>query len=160
MLQRQKLWYTKQAEVEGVESLPTEVLDWSVAIACANHDVQNALKWSLASCSEDGTVARRLFISVASVRNGFNHLHKRVVSFVSSKLVLSDKAYDPYAVYRFWSNLSVEPEVSNLLSEMNLVWEEGELQVDRKAGPITAQLVQKVAGCIIALMTFTKFTDS
>eukprot|EP00974_Lingulodinium_polyedra_P040817 3922525-Lingulodinium_polyedra.AAC.1 len=43
LFQRQKLWYAKQAELQEVESLATEVLDWTVGVACANHDVQNAL---------------------------------------------------------------------------------------------------------------------
>eukprot|EP00974_Lingulodinium_polyedra_P099194 9610732-Lingulodinium_polyedra.AAC.1 len=43
LLQRQKLWYSVESSKQGLEALPTEVLDWSVAMACANHDTQNAL---------------------------------------------------------------------------------------------------------------------
>eukprot|EP00974_Lingulodinium_polyedra_P115114 11147896-Lingulodinium_polyedra.AAC.1 len=65
-MQRQRLYFEVEAAKAGVECLPTEVLDWTVAVACANHDVQNALKWSLSCYADSGNVARRLFITIAS----------------------------------------------------------------------------------------------
>eukprot|EP00974_Lingulodinium_polyedra_P084537 8182968-Lingulodinium_polyedra.AAC.1 len=72
-----------------IRDSPTEVLDWAVGVGCANHDVQNAIKWSLACLVDTGVVVRNLFISVAALRNGFNYLHAHAASFVAEKLQLS-----------------------------------------------------------------------
>ena len=45
LLQRQKLYDAREAFMANVEAVPTEVLDWCVCLGCANHDVQNSLKW-------------------------------------------------------------------------------------------------------------------
>eukprot|EP00974_Lingulodinium_polyedra_P086937 8427603-Lingulodinium_polyedra.AAC.1 len=68
-MQRQKLYYARQAERQGVDTVPSEVLDFTVAVACANHDCQNAIKWSPTKHCEDGLVQRNLFIAIAASRN-------------------------------------------------------------------------------------------
>eukprot|EP00969_Alexandrium_andersonii_P062172 2739392-Alexandrium_andersonii.AAC.1 len=64
MFQRHKVFY----EVGGVGAEgqdPSwklqELLDWPVAVGCANHDVQNALKWSLMPLSQ-GDVLHQLYV--------------------------------------------------------------------------------------------------
>ena len=78
LMQRQKAWNAQQASVDNVDCLPTDVIDWPVAVACANHDIQNGLKWSLATHAQSGSVVRSLYIAIAGCRNGFNHLHHKV----------------------------------------------------------------------------------
>ena len=123
-----------KAQQSGLEAHPLEVLDWCVTLGCANHDAQNALKWSLASLTDEGNVVRRLWITVAATRNGFHFLHAKVPTFVAQKLHLSDQDFDTQQVTSFWATLGVHPQVAYVLGQLNLVWVDGCIDVSPKHG--------------------------
>ena len=135
------------------------VMGWSVAVGCANHDAQTALKWSVSHIWQ-WVCFRKLFISIAACRNGFNHLHRKVGAFVAQHLYLSDKAFNRSQVESFLGKLGVDNEVAQFMANINLEWHDGGLWVHESAGPITGKLIEQVALCLVSLMSFPKFSDS
>ena len=84
-----------------------DLQDWVVCTACANHDAQNALKWSLMSVSSDVEVVHKLHIIIESLRNSFDLILDRLAKFVAGKLRFDDGDDDRGDAYRFEVNLGV-----------------------------------------------------
>ena len=47
-------------------------MDWPIGLGCVNHDVQNALKWSLSLLSSLPDVLKRMLVAISSVRNSYD----------------------------------------------------------------------------------------
>lgn len=136
-----------------------ELLDWVVATPCANHDVQNSLKWGMLSVSGDPEILGRLHIAIESIRNGFDLLFQGLGHFVLSFLSFAPAVDDPQMVYSCWVNLGVDSETADMLSDLNLWWHNGRLQVgERHLEDPT--LVEKITGAMLSVFRVRKFTDS
>ena len=161
--QKHALYYELAGGEEGKsgEVALADLQDWVIATGCANHDSQNALKWSLVGHSQEGEVITKLHVSIESLRNAYNHLHSHLNAFVCSSLCFVDAAHDPSEVYQFWIDLGVESGVAELLAELNLQWEpsSGQLQVHASQAS-REDLTEAISGVILTLLRFKKFTDS
>ncbi len=140
MAQRHQLFYeVKMSEADsGGDWSLMGLLDWVVAVGCANHDVQNALKWSLYSLSEEGEVIKKMYTVIVALRNGFDLLHARLASFVTAHLRLEEAPFDVGEVYSFWINIGVDPDVAQILADLNLQWKDDHLVVN--ARPTTVSI--------------------
>lgn len=159
--QRTALYYEVAAAggpKEGEVAL-AELLDWVVVTPCANHNVQNSLKWGMLSVATDPELLSHLHIAIESVRNGFDLLYQRLGAFVAGSLTFVANTDDPQKVYAFWVNLGVDSETADTLADLNLWWHMGRLQVDerRVSDP---DLAEKVIGAMLSVFRFKKFTDS
>ena len=78
----------------GIDGGLSDLLDWHVSIVCGNHDGQNAPKWGLRLLGLDqSAVHKKLFVTIASLRNSFNlvegHIHQFVVGNISLGLQIT-----------------------------------------------------------------------
>eukprot|EP00971_Amphidinium_carterae_P326544 6457407-Amphidinium_carterae.1 len=78
LIYRRHMMHHDTAEQEDeADRVLGRVKDCMVFTPCANHDAQNALKWSLQPYSSK-EVLRDLFIYIESLRNGYEHLVRGV----------------------------------------------------------------------------------
>ena len=74
-----------------------ELTDWAVGTGCCAHDMQNALKWALASAASPEDV-QNLRIVVESLRNSFNILLARLPEFLTRHLAFVDSRADRFVL--------------------------------------------------------------
>lgn len=79
--QRHGLYREVAAEAGGQGELG-KLLDWVISTGCANHDAQNGLKWGLAWLDCGDEAAKKLYIAIESVRNGFDLVLKHMPAFL------------------------------------------------------------------------------
>ena len=161
--QRHALYYELLGggEEKSGELALADLQDWVIGTGCANHDSQNALKWSLVGHSQEGEVITKLHVSIESLRNGYNHLHTHLKAFVCSSLCFVDATHDPSEVYQFWIDLGVESGMAELLAELNLWWEPSSSQLQVHASQASRDdLTEVISSAILTLLRFKKFTDS
>ena len=160
-LQRHALYH--EPSVVGAEKVGARALDdlqdWVVCTACANHDAQNALKWSLMNVSSDVEVVHKLHIIIESLRNSFDLILDRLAKFVADKLRFDDGDYDRGDAYRFWVTLGVRSDVADVLADLNLSYEGGYLRV-HVSHVGSAGLYEKITGAMLVVFKFKRFTDS
>ena len=160
--QRHDLFHASRAE-EGVpeaDVMLTRLKDWFVTSPCSNHDAQNALKWGMKSVGHDEEISKKLHVAVEALRNSFDAIHGCMASFVSTYLAFVD---DPPGsrdqAYAFWTNLSVDPDVANVLADLNLRWESGRLLASSRRR-FDEDLLQQISYCLVSVCRFKSFTDS
>ena len=62
------------------------LMSWYVSSGCVDHDIHNALKWSIHSQLEDKEFMKRVWKCVASVRRGFHCLVDHVVGWIANTI--------------------------------------------------------------------------
>jgi hypothetical protein len=163
--QRHAMYHAVQRQNPASDWTPVqECLDWVVGTPCANHDCQNALKWSLkAVLDEEDTaqVVHALHIAIASVRNGFDLLHAHLGAFVGETLDFweGDQETPEDTSYQFWLCLGVDAEIAQILAGLNLFWSGDKLRVARRCRE-DPMLLEKITHCILHVCRFKQFTDS
>ena len=139
----------------------SRLTNWQVLTPCCNHDVQNALKWSLSRHVDNTEALKDLFIAVASLRNAFDLLHGHIADFLGRCLEPVDEPDEYEESYRYWTDIGVESVVAEQLAELSVRWHNGRLRV--RAGSDAASqgsLVGRVAALIMAVLRFRKFAES
>eukprot|EP00971_Amphidinium_carterae_P343493 6483258-Amphidinium_carterae.1 len=137
--------------------------EWSdllVFTACANHDTQNALKWSLQAWSSK-EILRDLFIYMESMRNGFDYMYKGVTSFVRKtlRIELDDEADPDDEVRQLWQYLCSDAGKISELTDLSLRWRNGELIVKASAAA-RESLAGDVCNALWFLMRFKRASES
>jgi hypothetical protein len=160
-LQRHALYH--ELAGDGGEKVGAHALndlhDWVVCTACANHDAQNALTWSLMNVSSYDDVVRKLHIAIESLRNSYDLIHARLAKFVQDTLRFDDGDYDRGEAYRVWVALGVKSDVADALVDLTLKYEGGYARVHvSHVGSVG--LYEKVTGAMIVIFKFKRFTDS
>lgn len=102
-----------------------EYLEFVVITPCALHDSQNAFRWAFFEDCKDRALMRDLYISVESLRNSADILSSRLASFIAEHLVFVDENGAEWKELRreLWMGLDVEPEVADILVELELTWD-------------------------------------
>ena len=155
------LYHLKAIGSEGGKAggLP-DLLDWNVSTACGNHDGQNALKWGLRLLGLDQpAVHKKLWVTIASLRNRFNLVQDFIHHFVVNHLSLEPRIADYSTLYSFWVDLGVEVEAAESLAELGLMWVGGKCYVDRAVAG-RAGLIARVEHCIRTGLKLKQFSDS
>ena len=142
------------------EAILSQMTDWVVTTACANHDCQNALKWGLAWLQTSEDLTKKLHIAIASLRNGYDLLLKHLLNFVLEYLQLVDDDFEvANSLETYWACLGVEPEVASDLSRLGLRWHQGKLLLFRSAAS-THGFMDSIRAALLSVFRFKSFTDS
>ena len=161
-LQRLALW--QEAQPAGSGGLGGAVVSklkcWQVVTACANHDAQNGLRWSLKAISADEDIPKRLHVVIASLRHSFDLLHGELDRFVVKRLrFVPDDPIGHQHRYSYWVALGADSDAAEMLADLALWWSDGALEVsDRHAA--SPELFQRVSLLMWTLCRFKDFTDS
>ena len=135
--------------------------DWQVLTPCCNHDIQNAMTWSLSRHIESTEGLKDLFIAIASLRNAFDLLVGHLKVFLESCLELVDEADDHDESFMYWVALGVDTCVAEQLADLSLRWHNGRLRVHvADQVDVQASLVGRVSDLMMALFRFKKFSES
>ena len=129
---------------------------WSIE-GCFGHDCHNGLKWGVFDLLKDKETVRDAYISVESLRNGFDALTKNLEDFVKLNLVYEDSSMAHW--HELWISLGLSGDWLDIAVELQLRFEDGSLKVavrcESKLG-----LVNQITTFIMHLFKFSKFTDS
>ena len=160
LLQRHVLYHQtlKADDPSGVAYL-AELLDWPTATACCNHDVQNALKWSLQKHTDGADGIKDIFVAIESLRNGFSLLHAHLRGFIHARLDFDGAEFSVDDGFAFWSVLGVDPAVASELAELNFRWSGDRLLVNAAARSVDG-LIERVSTLMMTVLQFQKFSDS
>jgi hypothetical protein len=157
--QRLQAYYTPGVGPElGEHRTLQELTDWPLGTGCCAHDMQNALKWALASAASAEDL-QSLHIVVESLRNSFDILLSRLPAFLSKHLVFVDPPGDTEPVATFWRNLGVEADMVDEVAEVNPWWAEGKLQVSSAVTQDPAG-IEQVSHVLLYLCKWRQFSDS
>lgn len=148
LLQRHAQWHDRQrrtAEVSGSSEVRAMaqrrfLLDWPMAIACANHDTHNAAQWSVSPLvPELESSLSSLHIAVESLRNSYDHIQGNLRGWLSKRVRFVDTSgVDDEEVATLWRALGVDEDWLPTYVLFKPVWRDGRLEVsdavrDRKA---------------------------
>jgi len=154
--QRHDLFHASRAE-EGVpeaDVMLTRLKDWFVNSPCSNHDAQNTLRWGMQSVGHDAEISKKLHVAVEALRNSFDAIHGCMASFVSTYLsFVDDPPESRDQAYAFWTNLSVDHDVANVLADLNLRWESGRLLASSRRR-FDEDLLQQISYCLVSVCRF------
>ena len=157
LFQRHQKYHNELRRTQPEEAEVLGLLDWWVATPCCNHDVHNALKWSLSKHIDGADGINDLYVAIESLRNSFDLLHGFLKTFIQEALEPTAAPYDVGAVSRFWTLLGVAPDIVDLLTELNLHWSGGRLFVS-KASMEHPDAIERVSTAMLHVFRFRKFT--
>ena len=138
-LERQtRLWHEMQPVPEPPKGVKKSVMALSelvVVTPCALHDAQNGFRWGLLSSCKDTQLMRDLYISVESLRNSMDLLSSRLAGWLTSVLCLVEPRDVQWQDDRraLLEALAVDPEIAELLLELQLDWDGRRLNYSREA---------------------------
>ena len=134
--------------------------DWVVSTGCGAHDCQNSLKWSVAGLLTDASAGLKdLFIVVASLKNSFDLLVNHMPAFLREKVAFQTAPCDHSEVSEFWCAMGVEPDVLEVLCDLQPVWQDGTLWISNKHRD-SPNLMEQLSGVMLYLFRFRKFSES
>ncbi len=161
--QKSELWYDimSGSGPKSVELVKMQLSEIHLATPCANHDTQNALKWSLQPAADMGTaVHKNLFVAVASVRNSYDLIAAKLPVFVMGRLTpVADIQVDSESWFLFWTRCGVSDQLALKLCDVSLHYSEGKLKFFAKHSGKPG-FAEDMVETILAVFTFTQFTDS
>jgi hypothetical protein len=72
---------------------------------------------------------RCAFVCVESLRQGYNELIVHLPGWIALRLVYEDSAED---FFPLWTLIGVQPEIADLLCELQLIFQNGTLKVAQR----------------------------
>ena len=145
---------------ETQADLPTTLLkltSWVTSSACCNHDVHNALKWSVLEYTKDPVALRGSFIVVESLRNGYSLLVKNVNLWLAEVIVYAD--WEGFPCRECYTLLGLDPEFTELATDLQMRFEDGHLKIAEK-WKHEAEVTEMVVTTLLHIWKFKKFSDS
>jgi hypothetical protein len=138
--------------------LELEMADLIIGVGCRCHDIQNSLKWALASTGIPQDL-KDLHVVVESLRNSFSLLLQYLPAFLESSLAFRHSSVSTDVVEAFWRDLGVDADMVELFGEVNPQWGGNQLWVNQDlAGQ--DDVIRKVSHCMIYLCKWRHFNDS
>lgn len=159
--QRHKAWYTPGLGPElGEAASLLELTDWCLGAGCCCHDVQNSVKWSLASSlPAHAQATQELHIVIEALRNSFLLLVCRLPAFLSGHLAFSNEPYDVEQVAPFWRALGIETHMAEQIADISPWWSEGRLWVNGSLAQ-DPDSMQKISCVLLYMSKWRRFCDS
>ena len=133
------------------------LLSWYVSNGCCDHDVHNALKWSVHSNITDKSFMKEIWKSFASLRSGFSLLVQHAGSWISSFIVWREWAFVQQEA--LWAMLNLPPTLREELIELQLRWEDGSLCVHPRHQSQVG-IIKRIEVILLKLWGFKDWTDS
>jgi len=89
---------------------------WYCSAACALHDGQNALKWSLYFYMSDASLMKNTHVMIAALRNSYEQLATHLGGWLQESVVFEeDDTYEKQTWSSLWVALGVLPQYVELL---------------------------------------------
>jgi len=136
---------------------------WTVCVACAEHDCQNALKWALIPMLSAGCNVKLLYKNlhkaVAGVRDSFgyftDHIHGWVADVQWREVSMEDQCH----YYELWCVLGVPWELATLLARLGLDYS-GETLWCNIENQHDEDIYETIAGAIMGVLLWRKFAET
>eukprot|EP00971_Amphidinium_carterae_P007611 150843-Amphidinium_carterae.1 len=140
-----------------------ELLDWPLVAPCILHDVHNSLKWSIASVVGKPEALSHLHLCTCSLRDSFTAIFGVLPAFIASHLeaVKTLSVLELTAWRAFWLCMDIEPEVIDVLCELQLRWSvKDEKLMFCERWSTKPDLPDVVFSCLAGVFRFKVFTES
>jgi len=133
---------------------------WYCSAACALHDGQNALKWSLYFYMSDASLMKNTHVIIAALRNSYEQLATHLGGWLQESVVFEeDDTYEKQTWSSLWVALGVLPQYVELLLQLQLRWRDGFLRVSREQQD-RAGVMEDISMIVLAMLQFDNFSDS
>ena len=147
------------------ESWALSLMEWTLIVPCALHDLHNGLKWSLFDVFQDGGMIKDTWIIFQSVRNSFNDIQRQIplwlLTGVSS---VPDAALPPpEQLASFWKALGLdEDKVQQLSHEMRLFFdpESKTLKASARWAGEGGHVMEELSSVLIFFQECKSFSES
>ncbi len=130
-------------------------LDWFCCTGCPYHDITGAVRWALVEWTSADLLSD-IHIFIASLRNGFAFIARKILLFVMSHLrprvveSASDEATN------FWIRLGIDSEMLDIIISVDLHWDGVSLWFNASALSELDSIAQ-VTSIIFFLFRFSDF---
>ena len=150
---------------EGTEELGASApliaaLDFVFTRPDVLHDCATAFKWGAKAFTESDT-AKDLFITIASIRNSYDHLmnnvHKWLPTVTSFKD--SDELVPAEVLAQLWRALGVEDDIAEVLVRHRVVWRGERLEVAASSRDAPG-FVDELLASLMGVWSFVSFSES
>ena len=109
------------------------LLDWDECSACADHDIQNGLRWGCCKGNADPkSIMKRVFKAVRSIRDSLDRFVSTVNDWVKEVCEFDEEPFDEEEVYQIWLWVGMPEKLARRLAKVNLRWLNGKLRVHPK----------------------------
>ena len=115
----------KWGEDEG-ESWTLSLMEWTLIVACALHDLHNGLKWSLFEVFQSPAMIKDTWIIFQSVRNSFDDVQRHIPLWLLTSVSCEPDALlpAPEQLASFWKALGLEDDkVQKFAHELRLFYD-------------------------------------
>lgn len=144
------------ARPEGQAHL-RHLLSWHLSVGCILHDTHNSLRWGVFDYSSNKDCMRAFFITLESLRNSYDLLMAQLPRWLPKVLAFEEWGFaDPSPL---WVLLGVSSEIVELLSQMQLRFQGGQLKV-APSFQAKDDLPDLIAMCLMHIWTFRRFSES
>lgn len=134
-----------------------KLLHWDTYVECKSHQCHNSLKWAMGKYIEDKGTLRSAYITMESLRNGFDELEKNSKVWIRAHLSYEDWHVD--CIEFLWTMLGFRGEWLDLLVKLQIRFVDDKLKV-AAAFEIDGDTEELVYMALLHVWKFTKFTDS
>lgn len=145
------------ASVGADEAHRLKLLHWDTYVECKSHQCHNSLKWAMGKYIEDKGTLRSAYITMESLRNGFDELEKNSKVWIRAHLSYEDWHVD--CIEFLWTMLGFRGEWLDLLVKLQIRFVDDKLKV-AAAFEIDGDTEELVYMALLHVWKFTKFTDS
>jgi hypothetical protein len=146
-------------QLSGLQAQLLPLCQWFIGSGCCNHDTHNGLKWGLFQAFGDATLLSNVYIGIESVRNSYLQLAQALPAWIVGAVSFTEAPTDGDILRQLWASLGVDPDVTEELVELRVIYRSGNLQVDA-AFQDSIDLVDRLSACCLAVWRFVKFSDS
>ena len=133
------------------------LLSWYVASGCCDHDVHNALKWSVHTEISDKAFMKSVWKVSASLRSGFHLLVEHVGNWIGSCIMWQEWLFQHQEA--LWVMLNLPPTLREELVDLQLRWEDGGLCVHPRHRN-QPDIISRIEVVLLKLWGFKEWTDS
>ena len=161
-------WWSKQAALasatSGLASACFEdesLFEWHTWTGCAAHDGHNSLKWAHQGLFNDSNMLENCYVGVMAMRACFCHAVRFMADWLVSVLHprLSEELPTKQDLYVVWCALGVDQDIAEVLSQMQLLWLDGQLVVAQSILD-DSNWLQAISTCLLSIWRPPSFTTS
>jgi hypothetical protein len=130
---------------------------WYVASGCCDHDIHNALKWSVHAEISDKAFMKEVWKVVACIRSAFHLLVDHAANWVASCIMWQEWGLQQQEA--LWAMLNLPPDLREELVDLQLRWEDGGLCVHPRHRN-QPSIISRIEVVLLKLWYFKEWTDS
>jgi hypothetical protein len=144
------------AECTGGDEHPWgDNLDWFCCTGCPYHDITGAVRWALVEWTSADLLSD-IHIFIASLRNGFAFIARKILLFVMSHLQARVVESASDEATNFWIRLGIDSEMLDIIISVDLHWDGVALWFN--AGALSEfDSINQVTSIIFFLFRFSDF---